>query len=605
MQRDHEAVIGMSCRDLSRIQDQLNESAHMRQVESQESLEQKEVQLPEPRAVSSRAPDTSWIDQVEPIRPAQTSEVLRIDPELLPVHGPLDSRNPQEAEDARSPFETSSPGTLSSPHQDNHRSEELVMPVAKLCASSLPTRSEYATGPVGPNDREGAKSRLAQALFGPAESSDGTPSPVGPAHSHRRLESTSSARSYRIDEDPDIRRDFEARIAQATAALHKTPSVRLSRKNTRNKAIKIGSPTLLQTSATLQVSPLTSPQMAQGGFSPSGNSLIRDMQRSGQGHGKSASVSSLANVEPAVPLPQANGSTATGLKGLLAKIKRKPSQKRPPKAPSLPTTSVPQPSTALPGSSNKPSVGVSSDARQARRSVVRRTLVVPTNIMLPPSSSTQAATPQTAISAERKPSVKRKPVQRTSKDVALEQELLAPPLLQRDASLRSRPSRDSGRDSLFELYGGHDEQTQPLGRYSISAGRTSLAKPMQVLEIREMSDGEVTYGLVDGVEETTSEDANPRLQSHRGTSKYEDSIFEQSSASSYRKLSTASNNFDLDEDDAAWSVAERELLDSPVERPKTKVIALQAPYTRKPYKLTVWLRTGLLFVIQQSPRAAC
>jgi hypothetical protein len=37
----------------------------------------------------------------------------------------------------------------------------------------------------------------------------------------------------------------------------------------------------------------------------------------------------------------------------------------------------------------------------------------------------------------------------------------------------------------------------------------------------------------------------------------------------------ASNNFDLDEDDAAWSVAERELLESPVERPKTKASVLR------------------------------
>jgi hypothetical protein len=37
----------------------------------------------------------------------------------------------------------------------------------------------------------------------------------------------------------------------------------------------------------------------------------------------------------------------------------------------------------------------------------------------------------------------------------------------------------------------------------------------------------------------------------------------------------ASNNFDLDEDDAAWSVAERELLESPVERPKTKARVLR------------------------------
>lgn len=55
------------------------------------------------------------------------------------------------------------------------------------------------------------------------------------------------------EDDPDVRRDFEARIAAATAALNRTPSVTasLSRKNTKRGAIKISSPTLVSSSAKL------------------------------------------------------------------------------------------------------------------------------------------------------------------------------------------------------------------------------------------------------------------------------------------------------------------------------------------------------------------
>ena len=62
-------------------------------------------------------------------------------------------------------------------------------------------------------------------------------------------------------EDPDVRRDFEARIAAATAALNRTPSAGpgSTRKNTKKGALVISSPTLVSTSATLKGASVTPP----------------------------------------------------------------------------------------------------------------------------------------------------------------------------------------------------------------------------------------------------------------------------------------------------------------------------------------------------------
>lgn len=578
--RVNEAELGLSLDDFKRMQEKLNEAAR----NSQRVLATVSGQngAPGPSAPRNMSPVASHSGQAQQdiAVPASNTEGSIIPPAMSPDINRSSETHPDQMHygepTSHHPFSSPPPG-----RSINESPVPLASPIASNGPQS-PQRFGNAAPSVEADDREGAKSRLAQALFGPTEALGGPPSPVGPTHTHRRMESTSSARSYRIDEDPDVRRDFEARIAQATAALQKTPSVRLSRKNTRNKAIKIGSPTLLQTSATLQVSPLTSPQMGQGGFSPTGNSVVRGIhQRSG--HGKSASTSSLSQVQPAPPSPKTGSSASSGLKGLLAKMKRKPSQKRAMKEPlAAAAATAPQRSAAppIPAAGVKIPPDMTADARKARRSIVRRTIVVPTNLPPPvPSSSSNALQNemdqnQAPIEPSRRPSVKRKPVHRTSEDKALEQELLAPPLVQRVASLGSKRSVESGRDSLYELYGESEDQSQLPGQSSSQGNRATLVKPTQVLEIREMSDGEVTWGLVDGVDEASEDTAVWRPQS-RIASQYGDSLIEQSSTSSYRKPSMASNNFDLDEDDAAWSVAERELLESPVERPKTKASMLR------------------------------
>ena len=78
-----------------------------------------------------------------------------------------------------------------------------------------------------------------------------------------QLSRNTSSRKIAPENDPEVRRDFEARIAAATAALNRTPSKslpRLERKNTkRGAAMVISSPTLVSSSAKLHGAPLSPP----------------------------------------------------------------------------------------------------------------------------------------------------------------------------------------------------------------------------------------------------------------------------------------------------------------------------------------------------------
>ncbi|WVR08737.1 hypothetical protein IAU60_005795 [Kwoniella sp. DSM 27419] len=78
-----------------------------------------------------------------------------------------------------------------------------------------------------------------------------------------------------LEEDPDVRRDFEARIAAATAALHRTPStgpatrndsgVKLERKFTKKGgAMIISSPKLVSSTASVPTTPLTPSEQESG-----------------------------------------------------------------------------------------------------------------------------------------------------------------------------------------------------------------------------------------------------------------------------------------------------------------------------------------------------
>jgi hypothetical protein len=66
-----------------------------------------------------------------------------------------------------------------------------------------------------------------------------------------------------LENDPEVRRDFEARIAAATAALNRTPTTgrsKLERKPTKKGAINISSPKLVSSSSNVHTNPLTTPE---------------------------------------------------------------------------------------------------------------------------------------------------------------------------------------------------------------------------------------------------------------------------------------------------------------------------------------------------------
>lgn len=539
--------------------------------------------MPEPPAPAPVAPVTSAASELK--SPVILGPPLKVEhqpvqsvPEL-PVSSPAaEPKHLPELEHTISP----APALIGPSDSSQGRSSEDVI---------LNTPRQFSPTPHSPttDPQESAKSRLAQALFGPTDPTS-PPSPVEPTIStHRRMQSASSARSYRIDEDPDVRRDFETRIAQATAALQKQPSVKVLRKTTlRNKAIKIGSPTLLQTSATLQVSPLTSPQVAQNGFpSPDVTPVPRTPQQASRSNG-SPTIPPLRKYDPSTKSTKDASSGSSGLKGLFAKLKRTPSRKQStgsrsrsgggsfssPKEPVPRPPSRPMPGTLVAGSDQTHTSGPTSsvpvtDLAKERKSIVRRTIIVPTSsftnepIPEPTVASNDNGSAPGESTPERKTSIKRKPVVRTSADNnALAQTFLAPPSGPADA--RSQRSGDSGRDSLYDLYA--EESSSSLGpKHSRdeSSNRSILSTAQQALEIREMSDGQVVWGLVDEINEHAEEtlvvqaDDDDYHEHGRPRDMYDSNVGRTSG-----QISRQSED--------AWEAAERELLED--ERPQTKVI---------------------------------
>lgn len=107
------------------------------------------------------------------------------------------------------------------------------------------------------------------------------------------------------EDDPNVRRDFEARIAAATAALNRTPSINasLQRKSTkRGGALKISSPTLVSSSASLEGTPLThdetpiDPGMAKALEKASGSGRKMTMRWRKLGFRRGPSVSAAPDV---------------------------------------------------------------------------------------------------------------------------------------------------------------------------------------------------------------------------------------------------------------------------------------------------------------------
>ena len=89
-----------------------------------------------------------------------------------------------------------------------------------------------------------------------------------------------------LDEDPEVRRDFEARIAAATAALNRTPTTsgsKLERKPTKKGVFSISGPKLVSSSSNVPTNPLTPPEAP---IDASTKKALEKTSGSGKGSGR-------------------------------------------------------------------------------------------------------------------------------------------------------------------------------------------------------------------------------------------------------------------------------------------------------------------------------
>ena len=141
---------------------------------------------------------------------------------------------------------------------------------------------------------------------------------------------TGTATRIAPEADPDVRRDFEARIAAATAALNRTPSISasLQRRNTkRNGGLKISSPTLVSSSATLGGVPLVGspsidPSMAKALEKASGSGSKMSMRWRKLGFRRDRSITN----HPEMPSPPASARLEDPIKLRAGNVTQAPLQ---------------------------------------------------------------------------------------------------------------------------------------------------------------------------------------------------------------------------------------------------------------------------------------
>jgi hypothetical protein len=139
-----------------------------------------------------------------------------------------------------------------------------------------------------------------------------------------------------LDEDPEVRRDFEARIAAATAALNRTPTTsgsKLERKPTKKGVFSISSPKLVSSSSNVPTNPLSPPEAP---IDASTKKALEKTSGSGKGSGRwrklgfrsRPSVSGQNTPETATPTPmprpshRPNRQLPVQLLDLLPRLKR-------------------------------------------------------------------------------------------------------------------------------------------------------------------------------------------------------------------------------------------------------------------------------------------
>ncbi|GHJ87474.1 hypothetical protein NliqN6_3876 [Naganishia liquefaciens] len=339
--------------------------------------------------------------------------------------------------------------------------------------------------------------------------------------------------SLKAEDDINRLRDFEARIAHATAQLKATPSVRTKRRpSTKGGAVmSIGTPTLINSSANIKATPIPQSQLESNKSNPRPNMM---------GHSRHQSSSAL---------PGEKGTGIGGLKGFVAKIKRNASlaDRKRSKTSASPRTrqeefqpfaaitpidhsamapeinTIPVPagphvpsSPILAAGSGRPS---EVDPEPSRRSLVRRTIILSN-----PSEGDAENMPSSNVPAaetsdmSRRPSTRRKPVRHMSGDTEI---FKAEGLLSAESKSISQvmsasgnetvDQRKSATDSLYDMYADDSNQEEQDHEEVIYSGASaSFEDDMQpelyglshstkprAIEIREMSNGETTWSLLD------------------------------------------------------------------------------------------------------------
>lgn len=461
---------------------------------------------------------------LEESRPPTRSVTLRMGP-------PVRARKPEMSSyDGVSDFVRSLTPTVP---QEFAIQNSIVPPLQRNATASSTTSSSLVRSPSSANDhaqRVLTQARNERSLPSTPETSLGDPwrrAEDRKGHEptvHRRQQSIGSPR---LEDDPDIRRNYEARVAQATASLQRNASQSLSRRGAKKgKPMVIGSPKLLESSVQVSTNSIASPQMQQ----IQQGQQEQQMGQIGPAPGHKRNKSSLAakSTFPGVRTPEMESGdtmeTPSGVKGFMAKLARKPSllvrkaskRKQPKEAAGMPISSPvadearfsPRIRQELSRAFDIPQQEPSASKTTSRNRIVRRTIVlssIPEQLIM---ASAQHEENQSLLPT-RKPSTHRKPVQRTSADQRLEQELSTSPVdtddklpktLQPSRSARSfqlEPvkSRHSGSASLFDLYTEEEDQGTTVPQLlSVFEPKSSGSK---AIEIREMEDGQMVWGVVE------------------------------------------------------------------------------------------------------------
>jgi hypothetical protein len=356
--------------------------------------------------------------------------------------------------------------------------------------TSSTVSSNFACTPSSANDGASPADNSTVANHFPDGTANDSAHDSFPGDKHRtpltivtpHLPDSQPSRSRNLADDPAVRKQFEEKIAQATAELQRNASTggKLSRKNTRTKASQISNPQLLSSSSKFVTNPISSPRMEQSGRieSPRDASLTASRIRklAGLGTSKDAPDSPLASRADAEPnrlndvsfvkrteskkavkevsmstaQPALHRGNSTGFRGLIGKLRTK--------GVTEPLFEEVSPLVAEEQPVSPPTFARTQRYGAQTNSVVRRTIIVPHQSH--PSSTGQ---PELSMSGPfRKPSTRRKPVKALDDAPATS---IQPPVPQahdpqslHTRAVSSRYSQPGSDGSILDMYMENDDE---------------------------------------------------------------------------------------------------------------------------------------------------